>query len=514
LNRLRIILTAIFLALIGAIIPLITVYYLSWNRAVNHEQEVLTEITNRTINRASNTYLQAVDVLQLLTKFNVIHPCSEEHINFMRSITLENRVIDEIQYFENGLLKCTIWGVVSNNTPQYLADFVTGNGTEIAFNIKSKLSHSPLIALQNKTYSVLVNPSFFTDIIVDPGVTIIIATSAGQLISTLNNPTPTLIQETLNNRKNQLNKNHLIVVSERTNLLAIAIESRLHIYKKFKDEQYYLLPLGLIISAFIIGLVIYYSRKKLSFRNVLANAIKNHEFVSYYQPIIELKSGKCIGAESLARWCPPNGELINPALFIPEAEETGLILQLTDQIIDAVIADMGQLLVDDRNLHISINFSAQDFQTGRVVNILETKLAGTGILRDQIWIEITERGFLELDSARETIDQARKLGYVVAIDDFGTGYSCLSNLQELSLDILKIDKSFVDTIDTDSATSGVTSHIINLAKTLDMKIIAEGIEKNSQLNFLIEHNVMYGQGWLFSKALSSDDFKLFYNHTT
>jgi sensor c-di-GMP phosphodiesterase-like protein len=117
---------------------------------------------------------------------------------------------------------------------------------------------------------------------------------------------------------------------------------------------------------------------------------------------------------------------------------------------------------------------------------------------------------MDIEAARATIAKARAIGHAVVIDDFGTGYSSLQYLQGLPIDALKIDKSFIDTIGMEAATSSVTSHIIDMAKALKLKIVAEGIERQAQLDYLLAHEVDFGQGWLFAKALPADEFIDFY----
>ncbi len=144
--------------------------------------------------------------------------------------------------------------------------------------------------------------------------------------------------------------------------------------------------------------------------------------------------------------------------------------------------------------------------SGRILDVLGEKLSKTGIAAGQIWLEATERGFIDIEAARATLRRARERGHFVAIDDFGTGYSSLQYLQGLPMDALKIDKSFADTIGRNSATSSVTAHIIDMAKTLDLQIVAEGVETEEQADYLKAHDVNFGQGWLFSKPLPAADF--------
>ena len=138
-------------------------------------------------------------------------------------------------------------------------------------------------------------------------------------------------------------------------------------------------------------------------------------------------------------------------------------------------------------------------------------MAGSGILPQQIWLEATERGFLDADRARTMLAAARRAGHSIAIDDFGVGYSSLQYLEQLPLDALKIDKSFVDAIGTESATSPVTPHIIDMAKELGLWVVAEGVETEPQLAYLHSQQVQFGQGWLFSRPLPRDAFIAFHH---
>ncbi|MFN4162568.1 MAG: EAL domain-containing protein, partial [Stenotrophomonas sp.] len=260
-----------------------------------------------------------------------------------------------------------------------------------------------------------------------------------------------------------------------------------------------------------VALVVWLSRRRLSLQAELATAVRKREFFMHYQPIIELDTGICVGAEALVRWSRPDGSQVRPDLFIPLAEEHGLIEALTDQVIELVIADMRALLVQDRSVHIAINLSAGDVSSGRALKVLSARLAGTGIHPQQIWLEAPERGFIDVQRARNTLALARRAGHCVAIDDFGVGYSSLQYLQQLPLDALKIDKSFIDAIGTDSATSPVTSHIIDMAKTLGLFTVAEGIETPAQLAYLQARQVEFGQGWLFSRPLPPEAFVAFHH---
>jgi sensor c-di-GMP phosphodiesterase-like protein len=168
------------------------------------------------------------------------------------------------------------------------------------------------------------------------------------------------------------------------------------------------------------------------------------------------------------------------------------------------------MLTAERSVHIAINIAACDMESGRFLPILKAALARSGVSPSQIWLEATERSFMDAEAARRTIEAARAEGHMVAVDDFGTGYSSLSLLETLPLDALKIDRSFVAAIGKDTATSIVTPHIIDMAHSLKFNIVAEGVETAEQEEYLRKAGVEFVQGWLYAKALPADAFVAYF----
>jgi len=289
----------------------------------------------------------------------------------------------------------------------------------------------------------------------------------------------------------------------------VARQPRLTFREHMRNAEFVFVTAGLLLAGFFACFIIWLLRRRLSPRSELALAVSNREFIAHYQPIIALATGCCIGAEALVRWRRPDGALVRPDLFIPLAEDTGLVQPITDQVVEAVVADLGGLLRADRRLHIAINLGAADISSGRILPVLVRTLEGTGIEPQQIWLEATERGFVDIEGARRTLAELRRRGHMTAIDDFGTGYSGLKYLQRLPVDALKIDKSFIDAVDTEAPTSHVTEHIIQLARELKLRIVAEGVESETQAAYLRQRGVDFAQGWLFSRALPAEDFIAF-----
>ncbi|TPN50985.1 MULTISPECIES: EAL domain-containing protein [unclassified Mesorhizobium] len=506
MDRSRIIVTAVVLALLGAIVPIAAMFHLSWTQAVENEYERLHQFASRAIARADMSLDEANDALRQVDRFSGI-PCSAEHIARMRQLTINTRTIEEMGYFENGLLKCSSWGPTEGRVARSRPDFITSDGIAVTARMQPVMSvgHT-LMALQFKHHNALVDPVRFADVVVDPGVQLALTTKTGIVLGTLNGPDPARVEKIVAGPEEGIDDGLLFATARGTGWIALATEPESQILDSVRRQQLLLLPLGAFIAAFIIGMVVWFSRRRLSPLGELQIAVRKREFIVHYQPIVDLKTGRCVGAEALVRWKRPDGSLARPDLFIPLAEESGLITAIADQVIALVVFDLNSLLVADRSIHIAINLSAADVGTERVLPIIAKALQHTGIQPQQIWLEATERGFVDIEAARSALARARELGHAVAIDDFGTGYSSLSHLEGLPLDALKIDKAFIDTISTNSATSSVTPHIIDMAKTLKLTIVAEGVETQAQADYLVERGVEYGQGWLFAKPMPAAEF--------
>jgi sensor c-di-GMP phosphodiesterase-like protein len=288
-------------------------------------------------------------------------------------------------------------------------------------------------------------------------------------------------------------------------MMMIVSVSRTELHHHWLETIWLWLPLSLVIGL-LSGLA---GRNALRARftpeQKLRRAISNGEMKVFYQPIVDLQTGRCIGAEALVRWIRPDGSMVRPDLFIPLAEDSGLVVPLTDAVLDETLNDLGDLLAQ-REFYVSINLSARDVASTRFLDLLNNKLSARNIPAGRIAIEATERGFLNAGEAKASMARYRQAGHRILIDDFGTGYSSLSYLQDLDVDVLKIDKSFVDTINADAVTSGVIPHIIAMAEQLQLKIVAEGVETGGQIKYLQEHGVDCVQGWAFGKAMPAGEF--------
>lgn len=234
-------------------------------------------------------------------------------------------------------------------------------------------------------------------------------------------------------------------------------------------------------------------------------AIEREEFRVVYQPIVVLADGRCAGAEVLVRWQREDGALLPPDRFLAAAQRHGYLNAITDRVLQQTVSDLAPTLRAHRCLHAAVNIPAQDVNSGRILEVLDAALAGTGIVPGQLWLEITESSSMETLPSRETLSRARERGHLIALDDFGTGYSCLRYLHELPCDVLKLDRSFVIGIGTDHE-HPVLACIIDLARKLKLKIVAEGVETPVQARYLEQACVDYAQGWHYARPMLAAEF--------
>jgi diguanylate cyclase (GGDEF)-like protein/PAS domain S-box-containing protein len=250
------------------------------------------------------------------------------------------------------------------------------------------------------------------------------------------------------------------------------------------------------------------AREHLAMETRLRRAIEQDELCVFYQPQVDIASGRIVGAEALVRWQDPVDGLIPPLRFIPIAEETGLILAIGEWVLRETCRQ-GRLWLDAGlpPLTLAVNVSPHQFRRGDICALVATVLNDTGFPSGQLELEITESGLMEnQDNAAAILNSLRVQGVRLAIDDFGTGYSSLAYLKHFPLDMLKIDKSFIDDIPHLQDDMEIAATIIAMGHILGFKVLAEGVETPEQLAFLQEIGCDMYQGYIKSKALPAPEF--------
>ena len=247
--------------------------------------------------------------------------------------------------------------------------------------------------------------------------------------------------------------------------------------------------------------------RRLEVRELMQSSLEAGDFALRYQPIVELVSGEIVGMEALVRWRQPDGRLAPPAEFIPLAEETGLIVALGKWVLEESLRQAAEWrrLFPGSSLSMAVNVSPRQLQEPGLVEVVRNALVASGFPPHDLVVELTESALLDVgDPASATIDELKQLGIRISLDDFGTGYSSLSHLRNFPIDILKIDRSFVDGIDGDQQDErALVKSIIRLAHSLRLETVAEGIERPTQLARLRALGAQFGQGFLISEPIEA-----------
>lgn len=240
----------------------------------------------------------------------------------------------------------------------------------------------------------------------------------------------------------------------------------------------------------------------------LKTALAKKEFILNYQPIVELSTNRIAGCESLVRWKHPSGKLYPPSRFIPQIEDSGLIIELGYWIAEEVCRFQNRLFKEyQQDLFFAINLSGKQFEDQLLIPTLTDIMDRAGSRREQIKFEITESLLMDNpELASQWLHQLKETGAKLAIDDFGTGYSSFSYLYRFPFDTLKIDRAFVSTMLRSKKSEQIVKSLVNLSHNLGMDVVAEGIESDREADLMRQYNTRYGQGYHFSRPVSEAEF--------
>ncbi|MEM6161244.1 EAL domain-containing protein [Erwinia sp. P6884] len=263
------------------------------------------------------------------------------------------------------------------------------------------------------------------------------------------------------------------------------------------------IPMALILSLLLMALTHSWLKRKLSAGDRLVRAIRKEEFSVHYQPVYNLVTGVCSGVEALMRWQLPDGTWIRPDVFIAAAETEGKIVPLTRHLLQLIVEDTKSWKVPP-GFHLAVNLAAEHLQHPGFVDDMRGFAAQITLPQPRITLELTERSLIK---DGEAVSQKLKLlqseGMFVAIDDFGTGHCALSLLQTFPLDYLKIDRGFVNAIESCEREAPVLDAIIHLSHKLKLSVVAEGVETPEQMAYLQARDVVFIQGYLYARPMNS-----------
>lgn len=506
-------LITIVAGLLAITIPILAALYIAYRQAEDFERARVLGYAQEVLHRSDRTSDQIRAALDRLVKADAADPCSETQMTIMREIDLASSYLQAVGRVSGNRFVCSSLG--AGSTVQFdlgEPDVVTSTDSTVRSSVALPFAKGTMFTvIQRGSYAVVVHKDLPIDV----------STTAADLsLATitpdnrqLRSSRGTIRTEWIDALERQettfVDDRHVVAVlrSDRYATIVVAALPIRHVGARTRATALVLVPTGLVASAVLIWAILYVVRLQLAMPAVLKAALRRKEFFLVYQPIVDLQTRRWVGAEALIRWRRVTGEMVRPDLFIQIAEESGLIQRVTEQVVGMVARDASDLFGRYPGFHIAINLSAADLQSKETVELLGQLARDTHAGPGNLHVEATERGFMNADVAKVTIQALRASGLRVAIDDFGTGYSNLSYLETFELDYLKIDKSFVDKIGAETATSQVVSHIIEMAKALRLQMIAEGVETEAQAQFLCDRGVEYAQGWLFCRPLAFSELE-------
>ncbi|RQH04370.1 EAL domain-containing protein [Paraburkholderia dinghuensis] len=509
IKRYTLISVSIALGCLATIGPVLTSLYVANREVETRDRQEIRDFASKAMMRTELVTFQSFAALSDLD-LEPGAPCSPSSLEQAARVIYNYRYVQDAGAYADGRYLCSplLGDVRTQDLTLPPPDYRSNDGFLVWFRQKSPLSdvRKDLMVGRNGHY-VSIDPESYVDLI-DPSRRPIatIQTTTGTVMAVSAGTDPDEMLNAWKHGGNVKSKewNYAVALSS-TRPLAVVVKSpRSSIVGDWPKLLAAWLTIGVVSGAALGWLAYKRITRQLSFTSTLEWAISRRKIDVVYQPIVRLADNECVGVEALVRW-KLQGRAISPEVFVRVAEENHLIQPLTDLVLEKTFAQLGELLSANPSFYVSINVSSEDLCTFRFLNLLASSLKGTSIAARQIRIEATERSFMNTDATRGVIAAFRAAGHPIYIDDFGTGYSSLAYLQTFEIDVLKIDKSFVDTIAQETASSVVAPHIIAMAHELHLEIVAEGVESGFQATWLREKGVQYAQGWYYAKAMSARD---------
>lgn len=507
-NKKTAFLTTAAASLLAVAGPILLALWIAAQQSADTQTQRVVEFARDTLHRSDSAADQFYSAVKRISSMDVTGHCGPEDIAIMREIDLASSYIQAVGRVSDNSLLCSSLGDESAvRFDLGEPEVVTGTGTSVRSAVRFPFTRNVVFTvLERDGVAAVIHKDLPVDVSTEiEDLSLATVTPDNLNVRSSHGPYRAEWAEALGDRQRIafIDETHVVAVerSVRYATIAVAALPLRHIHNQTVDAALLLVPAGLVGSAILIWAILYTVRLQLALPAVLKVALRQREFFLVYQPVVDLQTGRWRGVEALLRWQRQSGEFVRPDIFIPAAEDLGLIQRVTMEVCRLVSRDARAIFAAAPDFHIGINLAAADLHDIATVDLVGGLAAETGAASGNLMIEATERGFMDADRAREVVRLVREKGVEVAIDDFGTGYSSLSYLESFDLDYLKIDKSFVDNIGTDSAGSHVVEHIIEMSKSLNLEMIAEGVETEAQAEFLRARGVQFAQGWLYSKPL-------------
>jgi sensor c-di-GMP phosphodiesterase-like protein len=486
--------------------PIVVALFVARQQGERDEVAALSNVAAELLRLSAVTRRQ-VDAAVAALAGTGAEPCSDAAIGMMRRLSVASTFIQAVGHVQDGRLVCSSLGMHGAGID--LGPIPPPRKSGLRDWVGVRLPFLPNLAVNvyvKDGTAVIVNPNLVIDAMGRQRGDIVlgvVALAPPKLLRS-SGKFPAAWIRAWHADTTFIQDGRLVVVRISANheVAALASGSVVATTKRMQALAWVMVPAGVAAGLLLAGAFYFLLTRPVAADAELRAALDRGELFIEYQPVVSLQSGACVGAEALIRWRRADGSLVRPDIFIAEAEDNGVIRAITRFVMDTVEREAPMLVGLQPAFHIAINCSAPDLESKEFAEMVAGLIRKAGLAPANIVIEATERRLFNTELVRSNVAAVRRIGVPVAIDDFGTGYSSLSYLELFRTDYLKIDQSFIGTIGTGAVTSQVVPHIIEMAKSLGMQMIAEGVETEAQARYLRERGVQYAQGWLFARPMS------------
>lgn len=490
-------------------LPILAALALARAEALAQQEADVVALAQETIHRSDLTGEQLLVGARAIGGLSRQSACSEAGLDVMRQIDLGSTLLQAVGYMDGNIMVCSSFGgtrAFDLGPATFRSSYDALHRTHVKLPVDPTASY---FAVQSGNFVGFVHKDVPLSYVDDaPGLALgIFSWSHRVPLLSRGNLDPGWFDASVGDGAVFSDRGYMIAVvrSTRADTGAVVALPLSHSSAGVVEAAMVLIPLGILVGLLLSAILIRLIRTRASMPALIKAGLKADRFTILYQPVVDLATGATVGAEILLRWKNGSDEVAPPDVFIPVAEQAGLIGLLTDRALDILAAEARDILQLAPAFHFGVNFSAQDLQRPGMPERLRQFTERAGIRPENLLLEATERSFLDVDLMRGVLRELHATGIGVAIDDFGSGYSNLGYLAQLDVDYLKIDRLFVQSLGTDAATSQVASRIIDMARDLGIKTVAEGVESQRQAHLLRELRVDFAQGFLFARPMTIDE---------
>lgn len=506
-NRLMALLTQAALL----VLPVGLAVFVSYGMARHDQETRATLFASLTLDQAIKTTHQIAEGVKRLEALG--DPCSSASVRLMRQLDLGSSLLQGFGYVADGLLVCSS---IAESQPVMLgpADYRSSLGNDIRTD--RQLAFAPgaplLIVTTPSGYTAFVHPDLIFALSSESpqGASGLVSASARRLM--MHRGTLPLDWRGLTVPEGQMEgllftDSHMVAWhrAEHWDYLSFSALPLADLHAEFAMLRGPAIAVGLGIGVLLLWLRRWLRKERTSLPSLLRAGLRNGEIGMVFQPLVDMRTGDVIGMEGLVRWTREDGDSVSPNIFVPIAEKHGLIGHLTGHVIARGIAEAAPLLRDRPRLFLSLNISSADLDRPELYDELMAACRLHAVTPDRIHLEITERERVATDDGVAAIATLRGRGFQVGTDDFGVGYSNLHYFDALNLDFIKIDRVLLANAFARDGRKDLVEHIIDLAQSRGIDVVAEGVELVEQRDALLALGVTQGQGWLYYRAMSATD---------